>query len=35
MGWLSKKFDIQGVVIFQGRGHTCGMPSALKIATTQ
>jgi hypothetical protein len=33
-GWLSKKFDIQGVVYFWERGHTCGMPKEQKYATT-
>jgi len=27
-GWLSKRFDIKGVVIFQVRGNTCVMQSA-------
>jgi hypothetical protein len=25
MGWLSKNFDLQGLVFFQGRRHTYGM----------
>jgi hypothetical protein len=33
-GWLSKNFDIQGVVYFCERGHTCGMPNEQKCATT-
>jgi len=34
-GWLSKNFDIQGVVCFCERGYTYGMPSEQKCATTQ
>jgi hypothetical protein len=26
--WLSRKFHIQGAVVFQGRGNTCSMPSS-------
>jgi hypothetical protein len=33
-GWLIKKFDIQGVGCFCERGHTGGMPSEQKGATT-
>jgi len=33
--WLSKKVHIQGVVFFQGRGHTCSMPNVCKNTTTQ
>jgi hypothetical protein len=34
-GWLSKNFDIQGVGYFCKQGHTYGMPSEQKCATTQ
>ncbi len=34
LGWLSKNFDIQEVVIFQARDHTISMSSAWKIDTT-
>jgi hypothetical protein len=33
-GWLSKNFDMPGVVYFCDRGHTCGMPKEQKCATT-
>ena len=32
---VRKKFHIQGVAVFQVRGNTRSMPSALKTATTQ
>ena len=32
---LSKKLDIQGVVIFQLQCHTCGIPRAWGIAATK
>jgi len=25
LGWISKNFDLLGVVVFQGRRHTCCM----------
>ena len=35
MGWLSKNFDRQAVVIFQAREHTCSMSSVWKTTTVQ
>ncbi len=35
MGWLSKNFDRQGVVIFQVRDYTSSMSSVWRTTATQ
>jgi len=35
MGWLSKNFDRQDVLVLQARDHTCSMSSVWRTKTTQ